>query len=367
MGREASELTVSNSFTAANSTFALNAAVCTFRDRPVPDTPRSCCTSDFILDPGPVLGVHRRSWTAIFTSAAWRRLTIGNQRSRIHITELRSFLHSIKMYVRRTGTISLTQKRPMPTVQPRNVICVPGNWRDLDEVDEIVQQGSFSGFELDWEFSQLAPDHRMMDSFDASYDRVSPSMFDEDWEAVRTLGAVAYVLSPPIRKEQAADISGRALLLTAALLRGGAVAAKCEGAGIAHGRARWLALAEKFSRAKADDDRHGEGASLYWAWVRRPLLDDDERFYYSCGMHLLGKPDAEIEASLAPTDAIEWMDMLGMYLIGDRPTRPLRDGEGFRLKDEGPRRVIRCRPCARYEEDEFIFNPYGYIRLESEH
>jgi hypothetical protein len=251
-------------------------------------------------------------------------------------------------------------------VIPRNVICVVGNWRDLDEVDEIIQQESFSGFELDREFSQLSPDHRMMDSFDASYDRVSPSMFGEDWDAVRTHGAVAYVLSPPIMKEHAADISGRALLLTAALLRGGAVAAKCEAAGIAHGRARWLALADDFSRAKADGDRHGEGASLYWAWVRRPLNDDDESSYYSCGMHLLGQPDAEIEASLDLKDAIEWMDMLGMYLVGDRPARPLRDGERFRLKDEGLRRVIRCRPCERYQEDEFIFNPYGYIRLESE-
>jgi|GEM_PF-579275 len=109
----------------------------------------------------------------------------------------------------------------MPTVLPRNVICVPGNWRDLDEVDEIVRHESFSGFKLDREFSQLSADHRMMDSFEASYDRVAPSMSDEDWNAVRTHSAVAYVPSPPIINEHAADISGRALLLTAALLRGG--------------------------------------------------------------------------------------------------------------------------------------------------
>ncbi|MFM7165554.1 MAG: hypothetical protein ACKO3T_09930 [Planctomycetaceae bacterium] len=96
------------------------------------------------------------------------------------------------------------------------------------------------------------------------------------------------------------------------------------------------------------------------------MIDDDESSCYSGGMHLLGKPDAEIEASLDLTDAIEWIDMPGMYLVGDRPARPLRDGEGFRLKDEGLRRVIRCRPCERYQEYEFIFNPYGYIRLESE-
>lgn len=252
----------------------------------------------------------------------------------------------------------------MARVIPRHVICVLGNWRDLGDVDAIVQQKGFSGFELDREFSQLCPDDRMMDSFDASYDRVSPSMSKKDWNAVRTHGAVAYVLSPPIRKDHAADISGRALLLTAALLRGGGVAAKGEGAGIAHGRARWLELAEEFARAKQDGDTHTEGASLYWAWVRRPLIDDDEGVYHSCGMHLLGKRDAEIEASLDLADALEWMDLLGMYLVGDQPTRPLKDGEGFRLKDDGPRRVMRFRPCGRYEDDEFMYNPYGYIRLE---
>jgi hypothetical protein len=252
----------------------------------------------------------------------------------------------------------------MPKVIPRQVICALGKWRDLDEVDAIVRHKGFSGFELDREFSQLSPDDRMMASFDASYDRVSPSMCEEDWNAVRTHGAVAYVISPPIRKNRWADISGRALLLTAALLRDGAVAAKGEGAGIAHGRARWLELAEKFARAREDSDSQTEGASLYWAWVRRPIVDDVEGTYYSCGMHLLGQPDAEIEASLDVDDAIEWMDLLGLYLVSDRPTRKLKDGEGFRLKDEGPRRVMRFRPCERYEEDDFMFNPYGYIRLE---
>ena len=42
----------------------------------------------------------------------------------------------------------------------------------------------------------------------------------------------------------------------------------------------------------------------------------------------------------------------------------MKDGEGFRLNDEGPRRVMRFLPCERYENDGFMFNPYGYIRLE---
>lgn len=252
----------------------------------------------------------------------------------------------------------------MTTVIPRHVICVLGKWCDLDGVTAVIQQTG--AFELDRQFSQLSPDKRMAASFDASYDRVAPSMTENDWRAVREHTAVAYVLSPQIYREQAAEISGSALLLTAALLQEGGVAAKGEGAGIAHGRAHWLKLAADFSRACEHGDTWAQGASLYRAWVRRPIVSPAEAVYYSCGMHLLGKPDIEIDSSLEVMASIEWIDLLGLYLVADRPTRPLKDGEGFRLKDEGPRRIMHFRPCQRYEEDEFIFNPYGYIRLEAD-
>ena len=80
-------------------------------------------------------------------------------------------------------------------------------------------------------------------------------------------------------------------------------------------------------------------------------------------MHLLGRRDTEIEDSLEPSDALEWIDLMGLYLVADKPNRPINDGEGFRLRDEGPRRIIRKIPCERYEEDEFFFNPHGYHKL----
>jgi hypothetical protein len=232
-------------------------------------------------------------------------------------------------------------------------------------VDQIVRRVGGAGFRLDREFSQLTPDRRMIASFEASYDRVSPSMTEEDWQAVRQHSAVAYVLSPPIPKGQAGDISGRALLLTAALLEQGGVAAKGEGAGIAHGRARWTELADDYARARERAEAFTQGATLYRAWMRRPLLDESEAVFYSCGMHSLGERDVEIESSLGVDAAVRWVDLLGLYLVADRPERPVKDGEGFRLDDSGPRRVLRFRPGERYEEDSFLFNPYGYIRLEA--
>lgn len=219
---------------------------------------------------------------------------------------------------------------------------------------------------MDREYSQLAPDSRMVKSFEASYDRVHPSMTNEDWQAVTDHSAVAYFLSPPIHQDRAVDISGQALQLTSALLQHGGTAAKGESAGIVHGRAKWLKLATDYVRAVEKTDVFDFCSTLYWAWVRRPLLDLENDAYYSCGLHLLGLPDVEIESSLELNSALEWIVLLGLYLAADRPQRPLLDGEGFRLRNEGPRRIMRMKPCQRYAEDEFFYNPDGYIRLEKE-
>jgi hypothetical protein len=247
---------------------------------------------------------------------------------------------------------------------PRFVLCVLGTWRGFDKVEATVARVGGSGFEVDHEFSQLEPDDRMADAFDAFYDRVSPSMTDADWQAVENHTAVAYVLSPPAPAKMAVDISRRALSLIVALLETGGVAAKAESSGIAHGRDRWLGLAADCVDAAKKGDEHGQRAALYRAWVRRPIQDDDEGVYYSCGMHLLGKRDIEVDTSSDINTAVQCIDLLGLHLLDDTAQRPVSDGGGFRLRGTGPRRVMRFGPCTRYEEDDICFNPYGYIRLE---
>jgi hypothetical protein len=41
-------------------------------------------------------------------------------------------------------------------------------------------------------------------------------------------------------------------------------------------------------------------------------------------MHLLGQRDIEIESSLDPDAAVEWIDLLGLYLVADRPNQLLQ-------------------------------------------
>lgn len=247
-------------------------------------------------------------------------------------------------------------------IQPRHVICVLGQWDNLSSIQSIVDSVS-PGFTLDLDYSQLEPDTRMKAAFKASLDRNNPTIMGDEWRMIGAHSAVAYILSPPIKKKESESISAMALLLVAELLNSGGVAAKSESAGLAHGRERWLELAFQYRKAIKDGDAHAASATLYRAWVQRAIHDEDTSSLYSVGMHLLGHRDVEVDDDLKVTDAVKWIDLMGLYLVADKPKRALREGEGFRLSDSGPRRIIELDDCHRYAEDDFFFNPHGYIRL----
>lgn len=248
-------------------------------------------------------------------------------------------------------------------IRARFVLCVLGNWSTLDAVQTIAQE---FGFRLDREFSQLQPDGRMRNAFQASYDRVEPCMTDEDWARIDNHSAVAYLLSPPIEPEYAVQTATLALQLIAKLFDHGAVAVKCESSGLAHGRVHWIDLADTLAVANSTDEVHSAALALIKAMVRRPLIDEDDDLYYSCGLHLLGQCDVEIDTGVEPLEAVRWIDMLALYILGDRPSRPLAEGEGFYRSVESPRRVIQYQPCRRYESNDFFYNPASYIRLVAE-
>ena len=248
---------------------------------------------------------------------------------------------------------------------PRHVICFLGRWQDFSDVRAAVASCG-DDFTFDEEYSRLSPDSRMLTAFEASVDRFNPTMTDEDWESIRSHTAVAYILSPPMPQQVAESISARSLLLTSMLLNQGALAAKSESAGLAHGRARWIELGREYSDAIDGGDKYSASCTLCRAWVQRAIHDPSTGTIYSVGMHLLGQRDTEIDDSLDMATALEWIDLMGLYLVADKPDRPVLDGEGFRLREGGPRRMIRHVRCERYEDDDFFFNPYGYNRLVSD-
>jgi hypothetical protein len=253
----------------------------------------------------------------------------------------------------------------MKKIQPRFVVCILGMWKNFREVEATVGQVGGAGFQIDREFSQLESDDRMVDAFEFSADRVTPSMTEADLEAIENHSAVAYILSPPLPANLATELASRALSLIAALLQSGGVAAKVESSGIAHGRERWLALAAE-NACDAKQSGAVRGKSLVEAFVRRPIGDEDDEVYYSCGMHLLGHRDIEVESSIKVSTAIRCIDVLALQQLSDGGEATLRDGGAFRLKPTDRPWQLEYGPCERYEEDDFLFNPYGYIRIVDE-
>lgn len=250
-------------------------------------------------------------------------------------------------------------------VSPRHVLCLLGNWTEFGGVADYLE-AAYPDFTLDIEYSQLEPDPRMLRAFEVSVDRLHPSMTEADWRAVDEHSAVAYVLSPFLDESNSERVSGMSLQLVGEMLTGGAIAAKSESAGLVHGRDQWLAFAQDYTKAVEARDLFSAGSTLYSAWVQRCLQSSNGDSIYSVGMHLLGHRDIEYASPADPEEAIRWIDLLGYYLLADRPERCINDGEGFRLAADGPRRVIKQVPCLRYESDDFFFNPYGYNRLVDE-
>jgi len=241
-----------------------------------------------------------------------------------------------------------------PLMSSRHVLCVLGTGLDLDEVADVAGK---EGFELDWEYSEAESDARMREAFEACAARASFTA--DDWAAVEAHDTVAYLLSPPVLPDVAFTVGRRTLILAADLLRSGATAVKNESNGLTHGRDRWLDLAA----AVYDGNPEESSAPLYRALVKRPISSGP--LLFSCGMHLLGAPDIELEWPGEPDsgEVAGLIDALAIYLLTQRRAEEIEDGEGFRAAPDALRWILRHHPCERYEEDDIFFNPHGYWRL----
>ena len=209
-------------------------------------------------------------------------------------------------------------------VTPRHVLCALGAGLDFGAVERIAKEVGGPDFSFDDEYSEPAPDPRMVSAFrNCMADR---SFTDADWEAVESHDSVAYLMGPPMIRDRSLDVSRRLLAVAAALLRDGATAIKNESNALAHGRDRWLTLADRATGG----DGPALVEALYRAWVKGPIGEDG--LFMSCGLHLLGQPDVEVSTrSHAPEEVIELIDALGLYLLTEPRAVQMRDDEGFRI------------------------------------
>jgi hypothetical protein len=232
---------------------------------------------------------------------------------------------------------------------PKIVLCVVGDAAFGGIAAELLTAESV-------ECEVTEHDERMTKAFRASACRVAPSFTDEEFSVIERHDSVVYALGCNFGAGAALAEARRMLELGARLLQSGGVAMKCESAGIAHGRARWLALAK---------DESNE--ALFHAFVRYPIGGEED--FYSCGLHLLGRPDlivSRVAVEENPMVAVNLFQTFALYLLTECPPNRFASGHTFRCDQGSPDYVVRWEPCHGYAEDDFFFNPFGRYRFQLE-
>ncbi|WP_025035009.1 hypothetical protein [Bradyrhizobium sp. DOA9] len=247
--------------------------------------------------------------------------------------------------------------QPSP-VKPRHVLCFLGKDASLLQPPKAVAKTIADfGFEIDRSYSQAKPDAKMERSFGVCWDRVFPKAWSAaDEAAVANHKAVLYVLSPRMDQEKTAAGSAAALQIVDEMFDAGAIAAKGESAGVAHGVARWRSLAEQARNgAKTEQGLRMTPAvakACRLAFAKRPLAGD--RFFESVGYHLVGLPDVYV-AKARGTDrsAVTLMDEIADAMAEHGIEATLRE------------RKLTLSREQDYAESNFKFNPYGIVRVEA--
>jgi hypothetical protein len=247
---------------------------------------------------------------------------------------------------------------------PRIVLCIPGAWASQADLIDKIHLGTVerNGVWKDETGQRIAKldfrgrDARMSDAFRVNALPMNSTLTPGDVAAVAQHGSVTYALSESVLPETAIATARQMLRVGRALLDAGGVAIKCESSGIGHSRSGWTRLAEA---TEASSDAACL-TTLYSVFVAAPIRDGDD--LYSCGMHLLGYPDA-IALVDDDTKGAYLLNSFLVYLLQESRARAIASGHTFRPSEESPRYRIHHEPCRLYEPDRFLFNPYGMWRL----
>lgn len=235
----------------------------------------------------------------------------------------------------------------------KTILCLPGTWADRSELLAacgraglaaagafIVDQ--FGGAHLEFELQPR--DERMREAFAAAS---GGEVDGAELEALAEHQSVLYLLA------DGGDLDALRTLVKLAvrLLPHGALGIKTESAGVAAPIERWMELSARF-------DPFGLIRCFVAVVVRER---DDAQEAWSCGMHNLGLPDAEV-AGLPSAEAKKLLDAFNLYALVERPTF----AEGQTFAAEAGARVFRLgrHACTRFPADDPFHNPFGVFRLD---
>jgi|ERR1700677_334822 len=229
------------------------------------------------------------------------------------------------------------------------VLCVPGMWKDREELaaqiaklsggyffvgENLVHSETNTSFELE----VRDPDSRMAHAFRSAgpHWANSPEM---ERIGAHTMGTYL------IGKGGTTSGAEKTMLAASSLLYSGGLGVKVESSGIAHSPSDWIQMT---------DMRHC--FTPHRAFVVYVYGDET----YSCGMHNLGYRDAIIKSGFAD-DAIELIKQFTQYLFRESPE--IHVGHTFGVETGAPRYRMTEESCRQYSEGHLFNNPYGMWRL----
>jgi hypothetical protein len=233
------------------------------------------------------------------------------------------------------------------------IVCVPGSWENRTEfIKAVVTSTSgefmFAGLIL---AHPKGKDHVELDIYDAD-ERLAKAfelggqgkLTDATLDRLAQHRTIAFLHFPFDIVSQKA----RLLKFTEVLSKCGGIAVKLETSGVAHEWQEWFALL-----------RSENPFDTYCACV---VLVGHESYYYSCGMHNFGLPDAQISKSFDAAEAADSINRFNYWQIVEKPV--LKSGHTVTLTADHPLFRLELVPDKRYPEDDLFHNPNGVWELQ---
>jgi hypothetical protein len=237
--------------------------------------------------------------------------------------------------------------------RPKITIAVPGPWSDrLDLVEQVTSRNGggylflgpglfdfrrMSGFSVDiFEY-----DANLVDAFEVRARRYFPT---EVMDAIITHRTAVYLHA----EGGSLELARAALEGTAALIRGGGVAVNVKSSGRMQTHKNWLALADG-----------GGNYALYEAYVQ---VYQVRTGYHTCGMHLLGYPDASLVGDFSESEARQTLDSFLLYLLDEQPR--LASGHTVSVTADAPRFRLMHRDEDLFTRNQVFYNRNGRWHLK---
>jgi len=250
------------------------------------------------------------------------------------------------------------QKKSKPkktrTVTATTVICIPGLWKDKDEIKNTIVSSSNGEYmavgeillsvkrERHYKIEIRGRDERMKESF--KYLGRTTRITDECLNKIESHNFVIYISGETGGLKEAENIA----FAGTAVLKAGGIAIKIETTGKAFEKNKWLNLIDNF-----------EEPDLYQMFVVDSITDKNGSVW-TCGMHNLGLRDTIISGEEFQT-SVDVLSIFGYYQIFDKPI--LLHDQTFQADPQSLKYRITDEPDQPNKDNELFRNPYGMWRL----